>query len=302
MQYYHKYAVLMNVLTRFRNPARILGIYLFLAATPCLLALPVNLGKAGPNNWTVLEIGTGQVIGLNAGGPANGITGNVGVNQNGQLNLTGTTFVKGNVILGTNSTVSTTGASYITGNVTHNQSLLTQAANDALAAAAAAKALPSSGGGTGITSINATHDITLQPGVYNLTSFNVANGANITLAAGGSFVFNISGSLALHGPDGIFLAKGLNVSDVLFNITGTSSVQFSGGGNTAMLYGVILAPYAAVNISPGNVVGEIIGGKQIQIVSGANVTGVVPDRGSSMLLFGLALSGLLIFGRHKIRV
>ena len=298
---YHKYLVLMKLLTRFKTPARILAIYLFLAGAPCLLALPVNLGKAGPNNWTVLEIGTGQVIGLNAGGPANGITGNVGVNQNGKLALTGTTFVKGNVILGTNATATTSGASYITGTVTHNQSLLTQAANDALKAAADAKKLTSAGGGIGITSINATHDITLQPGVYNLTSFNVANGANITLAAGGSYVFNISGTLSLHGPDGVFLAPGLKTSDVLFNITGTSSVQFSGGGNTAMLYGIILAPYAAVNISPGNVIGEIIGGRQIQIVSGANITGQVPDRGSSLLLFGLALSGLVVFGRHKIR-
>ena len=291
----------MKVSIKLRTPAKVIAICFFLAAASHGLALPVNLGHAGPNNWTVLEIGTGQVIGLNAGGPANGITGNVGVNQNGALNLTGTTFVKGNVVLGTNSTVSTTGASYITGTVTHNQSLLTQAANDALAAATAAKNLSTSGGGVGITSINATHNITLQPGVYNLTSFNVANGANITLAAGGSYVFNISGTLALHGPDGIFLAKGLSVSNVLFNITGTSSVQFSGGGNTAMLYGIILAPYAAVNISPGNVVGEIIGGKQIQIVSGANVTGAVPDHGSSMLLFGLGLGGLFVFGRHRLR-
>lgn len=266
----------------------------FFFSTGLSMALPISLGTAGPQNWTVLEIGTGQVIGLNAGGPANGITGNVGVNQNGNLQLTGDTFIHGNVVLGTGASETTTGTSYITGSVTTNQALLTQATNDALAAAAAAKALASSGGGIGFTSINASSNMTLQPGVYNLTSFNVANGADITLAAGGSYVFNISGGLALHGPDGVFLASGLSSSDVLFNITGTTSVQFSGGGNTAMLYGVILSPNAAINISPGNVVGELIGGEQIQIVSGANVDGV-PDTGSSIVLVSLSLVGLFVF-------
>src|ERR1700731_2807244 len=141
----------------------------FFASTGPLMAL-ITWGVAGPQNWTVLEIGTGEVIGLNAGGPANGITGNVGVNQNGKLQLTGDTFIHGNVVLGTGASETTTGTSSISGSVTTNQSLLTSAATDALAAAAAAKALASSGGGIGVTSINATANITLQPGVYNLTS------------------------------------------------------------------------------------------------------------------------------------
>src|ERR1700732_2048292 len=137
----------------------------FLLGAGVLMALPVNLKSAGPQNWAVLEIGTGEVIGLNAGGPANGITGNVGVNQNGKLQLTGDTFIHGNVVLGTGASETTTGTSSISGSVTTNQSLLTSAATDALAAAAAAKALASSGGGIGVTSINATANITLQPGV-----------------------------------------------------------------------------------------------------------------------------------------
>ena len=261
-------------------------------------AVSINLGAASSQSWSVLEIGTGQVTGLNAGGPANGITGNVGINQNGKLQLTGDTFVHGNVVLGSGASETTTGTSSISGTVTTNQNLLTKAAHDALAEAAAAKALASSAGGLGFTSINATHSLTLQPGVYNLTSFNVANGVNITLAAGGPFIFNISGALSLHGPGGVFLAPGQSVSNVLFNITGTTSVQFSGGGNSAMLYGIILAPNAAINISPGNVVGELIGGKQIQIVSGANVTGVVPDSGSSLVLMILGIPGLFVLRRY----
>jgi VPDSG-CTERM motif len=261
----------------------------------------VNLGTAGPQSWSVLEIGTSQVIGLNTGGPPGAVAGNVGINQNGGLQLTDTS-VQGNVVLGTGSTETTSGTASISGSITTNQTLLSQTLIDSYTAWRTAGSMAASAGGIGITSINATSNMTLQPGVYNLSSFNVSNGANISLAAGGSYVFNISGGLTLNGPGAISLASGLSLSNVLFNITGTTGVQLTNGGNAPMLYGIILSPYASINIAPGNVIGEIIGGQQIQIVSSANPTtnvAPVPDSGSSAVLMSLGLAGLLLLRGQK---
>ena len=273
------------------------------------MAVPqgIDLGSAGPGNWTVLEIGTGDLdIEVNAGGPVNGVSGNVGLNGTGALKLTGTTFVNGNVVLSTSGSVAESGDGigggvHITGTTTVNQALLDQARADALSASSQAKLLASSGGGVGITSITSAG--TLSPGVYNLTSFELGNGEFLHLGAtggaGNGYVFNISGSLKINGPAAVIL-DGVSTADVLFNITGTTSVAFSGGSypdgsEKAVLSGIILAPVAGVNLAPGQVFGEIISGQKISIVSGSDVTGgtpTVPDAGSTMLLMSIGVGCL----------
>jgi len=267
------------------------------------LALPVDLGAAGPGNWAVLEIGTGDLdIEVNAGGPVNGVTGNVGLNGIGQLKLTGTTFVQGDVVVAQNvNQVVLSGAAAITGSIAINQALLTQAHDDALKAAADAAVLPSSGAafGTAASRIDITTGGTIHSGVYYVDKFELSNNEFLHLADDGSYVFNISGDLKINGPGGVLLDGSLGAGNVLFNYTGTTTVAFAGGSypdgsEKAVLYGIILAPDAAVSLAPGQVFGEIISGKKISIVSGSDVSGTtqVPDAGSTMLLMSIGLGAL----------
>jgi Ice-binding-like len=256
----------------------IAGLFAFQAAS---FALPVSLGTAGPGNFAVLETGTGGLsVHVSGGGSAPGITGNVGINSNGTLTLDNQTFVHGNVTLGTGAQVSTSGNGAVTGTTTTNQAAMTQAATDANNAATAAAALAVSGGGVGVSSITTT--TTLTPGVYDISNFNL-NQKTVTLEAGGSYVFDITGGITINGPGGVSLASGLSPADVLYNVE-SGTVHFSGGGNTAVLNGIVLALNSDVQLSPGVVNGEIISSHNIQLTSGADVVGVVPEASTNVLL------------------
>jgi choice-of-anchor A domain-containing protein len=274
------------------------------------VASVVSLGAAGPQNFNVLEIGTGNMtIQINAGGPVNGVAGNVGLNGTGTLALTGGTFVGGNAIVSTNANQVTLSGGATVGGIIVNQALLTQARTDALNAAATAAALPSSGLGYGTLAnpIDITSGGLLHAGVYYVDKFELGNNDFLHLANDGSYVFNIVGDLKINGPAGNYLDGGLSANDVLFNYLGTTAIAFSGGSNPdgsekAFLNGIILAPNADVNLAPGQVTGEIIGGQNISIVSGSDVNGttvVTPVPEATTALFGAALLGVIGFARRR---
>jgi len=269
----------------------------------------VDLGAAGPGNWTVLEVGTGSLnISVNAGGLPNGITGNVGLNGSGTLALTGTTFVQGNVVVAQNvNQVTTSGAAFVSGTTTVNQALLTQARADAIAAGAQATYLGTLGSAFNLGDVTSSLHLTV-PGVYNINSLNLNQHDKLTLG-GGSYVFNITGDFKISGDSqkaGVFLDAGMSASDVLFNYTGAHDIAFTGGGagDNSVLYGIILSLNQKVSLSPGSVFGEIIGGKDIAIVSGSDVTGTpVPEASTiiagALLLLPLGASTLRILRRKQ---
>jgi hypothetical protein len=274
------------------------------------MALPVDLGLAGPTHWALLEIagaGTTEVDAENVSGaaaPPNGfIQGNVGgANISHIVTSAGNFPILGTVFLGDMSTADAATAGNATGGVVKNaasQALTLQAAIDARNASSAAAALPVSGGGVGVTSI--TSGGTLTPGVYHLSDLNLPNNAILNLAAGGAYVFDITGTFALHSSR-ILTAAGLSEADVLFNVTGTQGVATSGGlNNESVIHGIVLAPDASISLTPGLVVGEIIGGENINIASGGSIIAVPEAPTSSLLIFGsvVSLLGLRLWARVK---
>ena len=297
-----------------------------LGAGSALLATPVNMGTAGPDNWSVLEVGNGTIVQqVDLSNPQGGISGNVGIQQNGKIQGSGPQ-ITGDLFLGNNASAQFSGTytnnepvtgtvhmgsgatigpnSYSFTKVSDNpQALLSQTRIDAINASAAASALTPT---SALTQINLSNtNVTLTAGVYNLTAFQL-NHATLTLSGSGNFVFNISSSFVLSTGD-VLLAGGATEQNVLFNYTGTSNVAFSGGGNSSELHGVILALNAPIQLSPGLVVGEVISGKNISIVSGAMVEGVpgngggggggegnVPDAATTLQLLALSLGALFL--------
>ncbi len=295
----------------------------FLTAASSVSALPVNLGSAGPQNWGVLQVGDGTITQqqTSLSNPQGGIIGTVGIQQNGKLQGSGPQIV-GDLYLGDNASAQFSGSytnnqpvtgithlgsgatvgpgSYSFNRVSDNpQALLNQARLDAIAASSAASALTPT---SALQSINLKTELTLTPGIYNLSTFQLDH-TTLTLSGSGSFVFNISSTFKLNSGK-ILLANGAIESEVLFNYTGTKDVAFSGGGNDSELHGIILALNAKVSLAPGLVVGEIISGKDISIVSGAIVKQMtppmsVPDASSTLFLLSLATAGLLA-ARHRV--
>ncbi len=156
--------------------------------------------------------------------------------------------------------------------------------------------------------INGTQTITaaISGGlnVLGITGINLGNGQTLTLSgpSGTEFIFNDSGNVTLNSGK-ILLTRGLTASDVVFNITGTGTIQTSGGlGNESVLTGIFIDPNS-IALSPGKVVGELIGGGSIDLASGAEVIGSpassVPEPASLTLFGSLFLVGLVAKKKFK---
>ena len=264
---------------------------LFLLPAVGANAQVVSLGAAG--NFAVLETGN-QNVSLAAAPPSGYINGNLGV-AGGNLSDSGVP-IHGNAYIAS----AASGASSLTGNVTGtiNQNYNLSAAITAAAnAATAASALTTdTGGGVGYTSINASGgNLYLTPGIYNLSDFTLGNGENVYLAAGGSYLFNISGTMSLNSAD-VIAETGLATANILFNVESTQAVGFSGGlNNECVLDGILLAENAQVHLTPGAVNGEIISGQSINIASGGDVNGItgVPEPATTGAIQALCMLAIL---------
>jgi len=315
-----------------------LTIFAFLAIRASCVALPsapeafAALRSAGPGQWAVLEVGPGTLQEkVDLSNPQGGIFGNVGTQQSGHIQDNGPQIhgdlflgdrasaqfsgtytnnrpVAGTIHLGTATSAGSPNYSYDT--ISDNpQVLLTQAHDDAIAASAVASSVPKTSTLATIDLTRAT--LTLAPGVYDLSKFHLDH-STLTLSGSGYFIFNITGNFQFNSGK-VLLSNGAMATNVLFNVTSTHDVQFSGGTSgtdpggpdESVLHGIILALNARIQLAPGLVVGEIISGNDISIASGAIVQNPparsVPDGTSTLALSFIALGALVAFRSLVIR-
>jgi hypothetical protein len=296
-----------------------------------------TLGVAGPNNYALLTLSGTTDLTIN--GPCGGgagtcvgpstanVTGNVGVlgTNTGVLSpnaSSGFNAINGNLYFASSAACNSVSCPEINGSINQingngSNIFVNQATAgvdlDAAAAAAISASSTFSGltnsspnttvssttsvSGTGTTTINALNTIT----VVDLTNFNLGNGGLLILngTAADQFVINLPAS-DWGGFQGVVEETGgLTADDVVFNVTGSGTLNSSGGSNSAVLNGIILAPSASIGFAPGRFVGELIaGGPSVHLVSGAQVLGTpsaVPEPafGAFFLTVLLGLYGLL---------
>ena len=289
----------------------------------------VDLGSAGPDNYTLLTISTGTKLSANND---TAITGNVGIlGGAGKYSTTGNAFIDGTAFIAGSTSIDPSRAGSI---VTSADAQLQQARTDALSAANFAAGLAptiTSGPPIGIgnpPSINAGFGkVTIAGGagtnVINLYDLKLSNSDVLTLDApeGGSFIINVFHDFKINGSNNggrIELSGGLTPFNVLYNIVGTGNdVVFTGTSNdgipNAQIYGVVLAPDRSVKLSPGVVFGEVIGGGQeLSLSSGADAFGqdgfgpkVIPEVSAFAPLFGVlslaSISQLFRRGRRRVQ-
>lgn len=288
----------------------ILLICLISLAGPCAASfITSTLAGAGPGDWAIL-IGAGA-NNFQMNGPSPGTVGNVGFDGTNGVNLNGSAGpeIHGNLFLADGQTVND--ATQVEGIVESNQSvLLSQDLTDAInasstfAALAPTESVPG-GAISGTTTINGTAGVN----VINISSLNLGNGQTLTLngPAGAQFIINDSGNFVLNSGK-INIAGGISVDDVVINVTGPAinAVQTSGGlNNESVVNGILLALNSGIAFAPALVNGELIAGQamgsNIQIVSGANVNGMMQTtpEPSTYLTIGGGLLALGLFRRKR---
>jgi hypothetical protein len=263
-----------------------------------------TLGAAGPADFALLALQTSpsvQIAGANNQPPlpGGGVIGNVGIASTATLGVSSPASITGNVLLAPGASTNFSNPGVVGGSVLTNQNLSpanTAALNAANTFASLAPTQPL-GAVNGTTTLNAAN-----PGgvnVVNTSGINLGGGQVLTLSgpAGTQFVINDSGGITLNSGR-ILLSGGLTPDDVVFNLTNGNTVSTSGGlNNESVINGIVLDATGKFQLTPGLVNGEIIGGGQIALASGATIDGVTPLPWSlPLFLSGLAGLGLLL--RH----
>ncbi len=256
--------------------------------TNAQIAPNVELGAAGPQNWAVLDQGNFSIS-----DPTGYVHGNIG-DVGGNVSTGGSAGVTGSVFLGGSSGNYSGPAP--TGGIVGGSSL---PAADLVLANTAAAYYNGLAAHPNFTSAPAPGNVTA--GVYAISGGWSPSGGTYNLTAGQVYVFDISGGN--FAPSGNLLIHDTTPWDVIFNISGNGNVQSSGGGGTwPTLDGIYLVQGGNIQLTPGQVNGEIIAAgpnSQVNIASRGAVQGVTPVPEPTTLIAGALL--LLPFAASTIR-
>ncbi len=275
----------------------------------------VDLKTSGPDNFSVLAVGGSSNTLSFGSGTFNGNIGDAHINPA----LSGGT-INGNVFLGNGIDSSNlVGHGIINGTVFSNQdSFLSQPIADANAGAAAALSLKSTISQTTITDSwfgsNTTKTITGsttagETNVLKLSSINLTQGQTLILKAGAAnqkFLLEVTGTFNLSNSSSIVVdtGSGLAPLDVLYALGASTNLTASGTlSRASIIDGIILASAGNINISYGQVNGEVIGACDLVFgqTSTSNGFSPIPEVSAFLPLLGMfsfATGGQLLMRRR----
>ena len=280
-----------------RSAARacICGSVLLFATGSACLASTINLGSA--SNYAVL--GIGSFLAGDAAGVINNsnvaITGNVGVGYGGSITNMAPSSITGDIFQYRDGMYS--GPGTLAGSIKTSSRILNQNYADALSASTQAAALnPTQTFG----SIGSATTIVGNGGLNVIqVNGNITNSLILSGGANDEFVVNVAGTLNLTGSTVLGLNGGVSASNVIYNFTSSGQTITTHAGNA--ISGTLIALHDDFRID-GSFMGEIIGGGDITLMSGARVLpgGTLPEP-SIFALLGLGLLGLICFGGRRLR-
>jgi choice-of-anchor A domain-containing protein len=224
-----------------------------------LSAVPVDLGVAA--QFSVLGLQRAVIWDQNAT-----ITGDVGVSQRGFLLASRQSTITGNIDEFARREYF--GRAHVGGSIVVDSNLMKLADQDALKASATAAAMTAT---QTFRRINKPTTI-IGNGTVNVIQINGNITSSLTLSGSASdlFIINVRGSLNLRGGTGLGLAGGVTADHVLYNFIGRRGSIVVRAGD--FVNGTLLAPRYRVRISGGVVNGEIISGRDIVLMRGAQIT------------------------------
>ena len=290
--------------TSLRIAARacICGSVLLIAAGSACLASTINLGTA--SNYAVLGVGSfANGDPFQTGDPAKlrfstdvVINGNVGVGYRGSVTNISPSSIAGDVYQYRSGQYSGNGT--LLGSIYTDSLILKRNYTDAVNASAQAAALAptrtfgSIGSATTIAGNGGLNVIQING---DITSSLILSGS-----ANDEFVINVAGTLNLTGSSVLGLNGGVTAGNVIYNFTSSGQTIITRGGN--VVSGTLLALRDDIQIN-GNFFGEIIGGQDITLMSGARILpgGATLPEPSIFALLALGLLGIVCFGGRGLR-